>query len=224
MAGQTPMIFEFVSEAKEHLANVSDDLLALEKHQGEAARYRIDRLFRAVHSVKGGAGFFGCKNIETLAHLMETLLGRMREDNLQPGPALVDALLSGTDRILALLDDVERSDQTDISDIHGRLNEFLAEEPFASPLAESRALVPAAPQEFDPASRLQDRSAEHSFLYALRIDLSERFRTTGQLPLTILQGLLEHGSILDARLETDGDLERPLLYHALFSSAAAPTH
>ena len=222
MAGQTPMIFEFVSEAKEHLANVSDDLLALEKHRGEAARYCIDRLFRAVHSVKGGAGFFGCRNIETLAHLMETLLGRMREDHLQPGPGLVDALLSGTDRILALLDDVERSDHADISDIHGRLNAFFSEEHSAPQPVESRALVPAAPEEFDPASRLQERPAEHSFLYVLRIDLGERFRATGQLPLTVLQGLLEHGSILDARLETDGDLEGPLHYHALFSGALGP--
>ena len=78
MAGDPPMIFEFISEAKEHLANVTDDLLALEKHRGEAARYRIDRLFRAVHSVKGGAGFFGRRNVEDLAHAMETLLGRLR--------------------------------------------------------------------------------------------------------------------------------------------------
>ena len=35
---------EFVSEAKEHLANVTDDLLALEKLEGEAFRYRVDRL------------------------------------------------------------------------------------------------------------------------------------------------------------------------------------
>ena len=129
MSAPRPLIYEFVSEAKEHLANVSDDLLGLEQARGESSRYRIDRLFRALHSVKGGAGFFGCRRIEELAHLMETVFERMRQGTIVIEPGTVDALLAGADRILALLDDVEHSNDADVSPLLDRL----------------RRLVPAAP-------------------------------------------------------------------------------
>ena len=84
MASGPSLIHEFVSEAKEHLANVGDDLLALERQQDDSSRYRIDRLFRAVHSIKGGAGFFGCRVIEELAHAMENVLDSSREQSAAP--------------------------------------------------------------------------------------------------------------------------------------------
>ena len=70
---------EFVLEAKEHLAAMVNDLLELEKSKDRADARCIDRLFRAVHSVKGGAGFFGCRVIESLAHAMEEVLEELRQ-------------------------------------------------------------------------------------------------------------------------------------------------
>jgi two-component system chemotaxis sensor kinase CheA len=229
----TPMIYEFVSEAKEHLVNVNDDLLGLEKHEGETARYRVDRVFRAVHSVKGGAGFFGCHRIEELAHLMETLLGRMRQERIPVTPALIDALLAGTDRILTLLDDVEHSNEAEIDDVRYRLQPFLGE---TTPLPASAAPIsPDAPADdaldlvrqsgFDPSGNLlEERPAEHSNLYTLHADLGERYRQHLQSPLAFLQSLQKVGCILDAHLEVVGETlqtgmpEGPILYHALFSS------
>jgi two-component system chemotaxis sensor kinase CheA len=126
-AAPRPLIYEFVGEAKEHLANVSDDLLALEQGKGDSSRYRIDRLFRALHSVKGGAGFFGCRRIEELAHLMETVFERMRQGTVAVEPGVIDALLAGSDRILTLLDDAERSNDADVGPALDRLRPFLGE-------------------------------------------------------------------------------------------------
>src|SRR5271157_2048311 len=99
MSVERSLVYEFVSEAKEHLANIGDDLLALEQRADDSYRYRIDRLFRAVHSIKGGAGFFGCKVIEELAHAMENVLDHTREQPAAPPGPVVDALLAGADRI-----------------------------------------------------------------------------------------------------------------------------
>ena len=126
MAADRAMVYEFVSEAKEHLANVTDDLLALEKAPEDLLRYRIDRLFRGMHSVKGGAGFFAFHNITELAHLMETLLKRLRERAARPDETQLDALLAGTDLILTLLDDVERSNQVDITLVRERLQRLVS--------------------------------------------------------------------------------------------------
>ena len=119
-------IYEFVGEAKEHLTGVVQDLLALEQRPDDSDDARIDRLFRAMHSVKGGAGFLGCQTIEELAHAVENVLEEVRQTGIAPDSSVVDALLAGTDRLLALLDDVERSNAADVSQLLQRLRQCRA--------------------------------------------------------------------------------------------------
>ena len=52
------LVNDFVTESREHLAQVESDLLGLEA-SGEAPEEATNRVFRAVHSVKGVAGFLG---------------------------------------------------------------------------------------------------------------------------------------------------------------------
>ena len=96
-AGHQTLWNEFVSEAQEHLATVGEDLLALEKYGADEARQSVDRLFRAMHSVKGGAGLVGCRQIGALAHTMETILDRLRQGRLELRPEVMDGLLAGND-------------------------------------------------------------------------------------------------------------------------------
>ncbi|MCU0978316.1 MAG: Hpt domain-containing protein [Pirellulaceae bacterium] len=132
-AASQATLHEFVSEAKEHLATVVQDLLALEQQPGRSDAERIDRLFRAMHSVKGGAGFVGCQVIEELAHALEHVLEELRQTGTAPDSGVVDALLAGTDRILALVDDAERSNEADVDDLVQRLRHCLARPQAAEP-------------------------------------------------------------------------------------------
>ncbi|MCU0873473.1 MAG: chemotaxis protein CheW [Pirellulaceae bacterium] len=132
-AASQATLHEFVSEAKEHLATVVQDLLALEQQPGRSDAERIDRLFRAMHSVKGGAGFVGCQVIEELAHALEHVLEELRQTGTAPDSGVVDALLAGTDRILALVDDAERSNEADVGDLVQRLRHCLARPQAAEP-------------------------------------------------------------------------------------------
>ncbi len=136
-------IYEFGAEAKEHLANLVQDLLALEQNPREADGERIDRLFRAMHSVKGGAGFLGCQVIEELAHAMENVLEELRQTGAAPGSVVVDTLLAGTDRMLALLDDVQRSNAADVSELLQRLRQCLGQRRDAVPPLATESLGPA---------------------------------------------------------------------------------
>ena len=123
---------EFVAEAREHLAAVRDHLLNLEKVSGEGGIERIEQLFREVHSVKGGAGFFGLGNIERIAHAMESVLERVQAEALPHHAETVDVLLAATDRIAALLDDVEHSNEWEVDSVLSRLQSLL-EQPDVSP-------------------------------------------------------------------------------------------
>ena len=55
------MVEAFVAEAKEHLDSIEDDFLTLERQKDNPDQALLDKVFRAIHSVKGAAGFLGLK-------------------------------------------------------------------------------------------------------------------------------------------------------------------
>ncbi|MEQ8826974.1 MAG: Hpt domain-containing protein, partial [Parvibaculum sp.] len=57
----------------------------------------INAIFRAVHSVKGGAGAFGHLAMQAFTHCFENLLGEIREHRVELTPALVDLMLAALD-------------------------------------------------------------------------------------------------------------------------------
>jgi two-component system chemotaxis sensor kinase CheA len=114
---------DFIVDAREHLSTVETSLLSLERHLGAVEHSAcVDRCFRAMHSIKGDAGFLGLTPIHTLAHAMETLLEQMRERAPQP---VLEAMLAARDRLAVLVDDLPNSRQIAISDCLERLQALL---------------------------------------------------------------------------------------------------
>jgi two-component system chemotaxis sensor kinase CheA len=109
---------EFVTQAREHLTDLEDILLSLEKRGEPAAnRERLDRSLRLVHSLKGDAGFLGFGAIRTLANAMETALEALREDMGSAPAAAIERLLMARDRLATLVDDLENSRGADLREI-----------------------------------------------------------------------------------------------------------
>jgi two-component system chemotaxis sensor kinase CheA len=67
--------------------------------QGTEDPDAINAVFRAVHSIKGGAGAFGFIALQAYAHSVETLLAELREGSLTLGAALIDLLLRSLDTL-----------------------------------------------------------------------------------------------------------------------------
>jgi chemosensory pili system protein ChpA (sensor histidine kinase/response regulator) len=84
----------FQPEAEEHLQIVADCLLSLE---GNNNPEEINRLFRAIHTVKGSAAQVGLRRLGGIAHRVEDLIGRLRDGEIQPSPSVVDICLESVD-------------------------------------------------------------------------------------------------------------------------------
>ncbi len=95
----------FVSEAGDHLDDLSDDLVRLEKAAREGAETApiVDGMFRHAHSVKGMSASMQFDGIASLAHKAEDLLGALRKSR-GPIPAeVVDALLVAVDGLQVMV-------------------------------------------------------------------------------------------------------------------------
>ena len=115
------MLNEFIIEAKEHLENIEDNFLSLEKQKDQPDPKLIDQLFRSIHSIKGSSGFLNLKSITQLAHMMEALLQKMREKSLLPDSNNIDSLLAASDLLRKMITDPLRSIHTDTKEIIERL-------------------------------------------------------------------------------------------------------
>ncbi|PHV35776.1 hybrid sensor histidine kinase/response regulator [Janthinobacterium sp. BJB304] len=99
------MLDLFRMEADSQTQILTDGLLAMERHAGDAAA--VEAMMRAAHSIKGAAAIVGLQVVVQLAHGMEDSFVAAQHGRLKLTPERVDVLLSGVDLIVQLsrLDD-----------------------------------------------------------------------------------------------------------------------
>ena len=114
---------EFVVEAEDNLQKVEENLLELEKDpQNEEL---LNATFRAMHTLKGGAGFLGLNAIVEVAHAAEDVLGKLRSGELTLTPDINDAILEAVDFIRSSLPRYEAGEEVEIpEELVNRLREL----------------------------------------------------------------------------------------------------
>jgi len=99
----------------DHLADIENDFLRIEEAGADIDEDLINKVYRAAHSIKGGAGFMGLTNIQNLTHAMENILGKIRSREMVPDSNIVSRLLEASDVLRDMIQDVVSSNEVDIS-------------------------------------------------------------------------------------------------------------
>ncbi len=123
------MLALFIEESKEHLEVVEPSLLTMEEKGDDTDAEVINTVFRAIHSIKGSAGFFGLTNITELSHIMENLMARVRDRSISTTPELINVLLKGLDKLEGMVEDVTTSDEVDVSEEIALIEALMSGEP-----------------------------------------------------------------------------------------------
>jgi two-component system chemotaxis sensor kinase CheA len=87
----------FFEESQEHLQTMEELLLNISTDDPDAEE--LNSIFRAAHSIKGGSGIFGFDALTGLTHVMETILDKARNHELDLTTDIVDVLLATTDTL-----------------------------------------------------------------------------------------------------------------------------
>jgi len=88
----------FFEEAGEHLANLETLLLGLDRDHPDSEK--LNAIFRAAHSIKGSASTFGFPDMAAVTHDLETLLDRVRKQELMLSERIIDITLVARDVLL----------------------------------------------------------------------------------------------------------------------------
>jgi two-component system chemotaxis sensor kinase CheA len=224
------LILEYLAESREHLVTIEADLLAME-HGGAAIDERlVNRVFRAAHSIKGGAGFFDLLQIKELAHRTENVLDLVRERQLIPNSEIVSILLLAFDKLRSLIADYRESNGADISEFTAALarvsEDSLGSEQKGAVDETTAIAVPGRGRLLTASVFDLDRargSGKH--IYAIELDLIHDVQRQGRTPLEVLNSLMKCGGILTTAfdLESAGTLEddpaNQLILDVLYATA-----
>jgi len=114
----------FFVECEEQLGELESGLMAMEA--GAADGETVNAVFRAVHSIKGGAGAFALDELVRFAHVFETTLDAVRAGRLQAAPALLSIMLRAADALADLVRVARDGGTVDAERIKGLAGELTA--------------------------------------------------------------------------------------------------
>jgi two-component system chemotaxis response regulator CheY len=230
MSGLDELRISFFQECEDLLESLGEGLRAMSDLAAAGAAdgdiETVHAVFRAVHSIKGGAGAFGLDDLVTFAHLFETVLDEMRSGKMDVAEDVMHVLLRAGD----MLSDLVACARDGLPPDGERVGQLLAE---LDALADGGGRRKRAPFEFvptvafrpidfdaagDPASRRTGRADRTGPPIHLEIGFAPagELYGTGNEPLALLRALEQFGELTVA---CDDAAVAPL---ADFDPAAAP--
>ncbi|OUR82189.1 chemotaxis protein CheA [Cycloclasticus sp. 46_120_T64] len=186
----------FFEESFEGLEIMESELLTLDVGEGDVEI--INTIFRAAHSIKGGAGTFGFMNVSEFTHVMETLLDEMRDGSREVTQFAVDSLLESVDVLRSMLEAARDKTEVDEDMVAARyavLNNILKENGGASSATDD------APAEATPAPLANEQTAEA--LWTVDFIPHADLLMAGNDPVRMFRALSELGE-----LQVNVDLEK----------------
>lgn len=112
----------FREEALELLDDLENSLLELEENPQDEDL--INRVFRAMHTIKGSGAMFGFDDISTFTHEVETVFDLVRGGQMSAGPDLINLTFSARDLILSMLEGREEESEVPAEEIISSLREL----------------------------------------------------------------------------------------------------
>jgi two-component system, chemotaxis family, sensor kinase CheA len=147
------VVREFLVESNENLDTLDREFVQLEKDP--ANRDTLGSVFRTIHSIKGACGFLGFGKLESVAHVGENLLTRLRDGELTLNPEMTTVLLRMVDAIRQMLQSIEEGGhegERHDEELKKELTRLQQKPAAASPPAKSSATA-AVPPDIDEKQR-----------------------------------------------------------------------
>jgi len=143
------IVEEFLVESSEGLDQLDQDFVELEKNPGDKAL--LANIFRCIHTIKGTCGFLGFSKLESVTHVGENLLSRLRDGELALTPEITSALLAMVDAVRSIMGHIEEGGTEGDTD-YGALIDQLSALTQGEPAAPAATPPPTPAVETAPAT------------------------------------------------------------------------
>jgi two-component system chemotaxis sensor kinase CheA len=137
----------FAQESRDFVSDLDDSLRFLDPEQApEMLIPIVGEIFRVVHSLKASVATLGYAHARDYLHVLENVLDRIREGDLEVNEAIVDLLFSATGRIKGDLDYLIAEEEDLVEPITGDVVDTLKSYANADVIGESQGKTPVSPE------------------------------------------------------------------------------
>lgn len=179
----------FVEEAEENLQNLETLIISLEENPDDDKM--INEAFRAIHSLKGGAGLAGFSGIKDFSHVVEDLFENIRNGSLKIKKELISIILKSTDILTVMIsnikNNIDSNEGIDTSETISMIKLIVnTKQPVSQGICESKI-----------------SKTSGTNLYYIDLSYNSNIFMTGIDPLMFLCDLQNAGEILSIQLHQD---------------------
>ena len=135
------IIKEFLVESCENLDRLDRDLITLENNPND--REILASIFRTIHTIKGTSGFLAFNQLGAVTHVGESLLGRLRDGQLELDREITSALLALVDAVRQMLASIEATGGEGERDDSGLISRLTGLQKAPAAPAQTPAQTPA---------------------------------------------------------------------------------
>lgn len=196
----------YIAEARELLQDMEDSLLRLETDPQNADT--IGAIFRAAHTIKGSAGLFNLTPIVKFTHIVEDILDRVRDGDVEIDPNLVAVLLESCDHMLELVNvvaaeggELDAAAQSREAGLRERLQTYQAITQSTVDVAPETRVAVAAEEKLPYTASGGGVVSSDNWHISLRF--GENVLRDGMDPLSFIRYLAKLGEIVSVTTMTD---------------------
>ncbi|MCK5671978.1 MAG: hybrid sensor histidine kinase/response regulator [Spirochaetales bacterium] len=226
-------LLTYLEESREHLADIETNLLNIEESGADINEELVNTVFRAAHSIKGGAGFFDLSKIRDLGHKVENVLDMIRSREMVPTPEIINILLIAFDKLKEMVNNPQFSNDEDIEEfvrsLAGLTSETLPVEKKESvvnmvdiKLSDGRVIMHI--NEYD----YNQTVSNNNYIYLVQYDLIKDLHDRNTSPLDFYRNLVGIGTIentvtdFEAVGTLDSEITKTIPVYILFSTIVNP--
>lgn len=228
------LLVNYTIESAELLQVMEEGLMELESI--EESEETINAIFRAAHTIKGGAGIFGFKHIVGFTHVVESVLDAMRDGLLKVDSELVAALLPCCDHLGILIQEIAKGHTEENSELTKQSEKIIAGlQPFLDNAegkqTDSSQVASQSIQVQDETHRVQNIECDNSKSgnWHLFLHFNPDCLRDGMDPLSFIRYLTKLGEIIELTTSTQaipsaGEMDPEsnyLIFEIVFKSDAA---
>ncbi|MDR7308655.1 chemotaxis protein CheA [Rhodoferax saidenbachensis] len=186
----------FIAEARDLLQHMEEALLCIEQAPDDADT--VNAIFRAAHTIKGSAGLFGLDGIVAFTHVAESVLDKVRANELDVTPELVAVLLQSGDHMRELVDHIAQGGEPSSQVLAQgqalveQLSDYLDDEP----AAQASASAAKVPVEFVPVPTAHGGGEVQADHWHLSLRFGRDVLRNGMDPLSFIRYLGTLGQVV----------------------------
>ncbi len=184
----------FIEEARDLISELENSLIELESESHN--KELIDRIFRALHTIKGTSSMFGYNAITSLTHEAETMYDMVRNGNLRVTSGLINLTLMVIDGIKMLLESNEKNveiEKTTLDKILLSIKVFISQNALQQVIdTEKKNFTLKTSHHYEESSE----SKEKEITYRIRFKPNRDIFYKGINPLSLLKEVREMGKCI----------------------------